>query len=170
MSGKMVLGMSNAQTGRDGEALSAVAFHAREGEHAGHLSSAADEQSHGAAMLTANVNLAFEDEDHVGDRSALFEQDVSHVSEVLLTMAGEPEAVFEGQPVGRPMRSTASAISSTGVGEEGVVTAGESIRWPPRCSFRIADLQAEDLWRGEMTAARENDALCFRPVGLDLAG
>jgi len=45
-----------------------------------------------------------------------------------------------GRPVRGPMRSRASAISSTGVGQAGgAAVAGEGIRVPPGCNFRIPD-------------------------------
>ena len=85
--------------GRDGESLAAVALHAREGQHAGHLSGAADEERHRAAVLAAHVNLALEDEDHVLGRSAFFEQDVAGIGHVFLAVTGEPHAFLEGQAV-----------------------------------------------------------------------
>jgi hypothetical protein len=59
------------------------------------LPSAADEEGHGAAVLAADMDLALEDKDHVGDWSAFFKEHVASVGDVLLTVAGEPEAVFQ---------------------------------------------------------------------------
>ncbi len=95
------LGNDERPDRRDGEALPAVGLHAREGEYAGHLSCAADEQGHGATMLAADMNLAFEDKDHVLGRGAFFKEDIAGVGDELLAVASEPEAVFKGQAMER---------------------------------------------------------------------
>jgi len=96
----MSLAMSSPRRAK-WQILPAVGLHAREGKHAGHLSGAADEQGHGSAVLAAHMNLAFEDEHHMLGRSALFVEDVAGAGDHLGAVAGEPEAVFEGQAVER---------------------------------------------------------------------
>jgi hypothetical protein len=81
----------------DGEALASRDLHAREGKQAGHLAGAADEQGHGSAVLAADVDLPFEDEDHVFGGRVLFIEDFAGFGDHLSTMRGKPHAVFEGQ-------------------------------------------------------------------------
>ena len=83
----------------NGESLAAVALHARKRQKAGHLSGAADEKRHRAAVLAAHMNLAFEDEHHVLGRSTLLKQNVTGAGHKLLAMAGEPEAILGRQAV-----------------------------------------------------------------------
>ena len=86
---------------RDGESLAAVALHAREGQQAGHLPGAADKQRHGAAVLAAHMNLAFEDEDHVLGRSAFLEENVARIGDVFLAVTREPQTIFKRKAVER---------------------------------------------------------------------
>ena len=97
--GEQGFGNEESPDGGDRESLAAVGFHAGEGEDTGHLSCAANEQSHGAAVLAAHVDFAFEDEDHVRGLSALFEENIAGVGDELLSVVGEPEAFFQRQVV-----------------------------------------------------------------------
>ena len=106
------------------------------------MSGAADEQGHGAAVLAADMNLTLENEDHVGDGGALFKEHIAGVGDVLLPWRASQRRSSRGRPWSGPMRSRASAISSAGVGEAGVVTAGESIRGPPGVQFQDSRLCA----------------------------
>jgi hypothetical protein len=65
------------------------------------LASAANEELHGDAALPANVYLAFKDEEHAIRGLALFEEDVSRLRDDLLSVPGEPEAIFKRQTLQR---------------------------------------------------------------------
>ncbi len=86
----------------DGKSLAAGGLHARKGQQAGDLTGASDEQGHGTAMLTADVNFALEDEDHVLGGRAFLEENVAGVGCVFLAMCSEPEAILDGQSVQGP--------------------------------------------------------------------
>jgi hypothetical protein len=72
--------------------------------------------------------ISTEDEDHLLGGSAFLEEDFVGAGNAFLALAGQPEAVFEGQPVERTDAIESAAIASTGVGEAVAATAGESIR------------------------------------------
>ena len=89
--------------GRDGESLAAVALHARKRQHAGHLPGAADEERHGAAVLAAHMDLAFEDEHHVFGRSAFFEENVAGVRHDSWPWRASQRRSSRGRPCKAPM-------------------------------------------------------------------
>jgi hypothetical protein len=48
-------------------------------------------------MLATDMDLAFENEEHVLGGGAFFKEDVAGVCDELLPMAREPEAIFKGK-------------------------------------------------------------------------
>ena len=136
------LGDEERPEGRDGESLSAVAFHAGKGEHTGHLPGAANKQGHGSAVLAADMDFALEDEDHVQDRRAFFEEHIAGVGDKLLAVAGQPEAVFQGQAMkgDDAVEGFGDFIDRGGRGRRGDGW-GEHEGTSGRDSFRIADFE-----------------------------
>jgi len=103
---------------RSGKALPAVALHAREGQQAGHLPGAANKQRHGAAVLAAHMDLPFEEKHHPLRRSAFFKQHIAGVGHKLLAVPGQPQAVFQRQPVQRTnaLQGSRNLFSGRGTG------------------------------------------------------
>ena len=77
-------------------------------------------------------------------RCALFKQHLARLADHFLAMLASQSRSSSRRPCNGKMRSMAAAISSGGVGDAGAVTVGESIRVPPGCTSRIADLV---FWR-----------------------
>jgi len=107
--------------GADREPLTARGLHAREREQASHLAGSADKQLHGAAALTADVNLPFEDQDHPVGWLAFFEENVSGLRNDFFAMLRKPEAVFEGEPLERrdALKRGRDILSGRGTGRRG---------------------------------------------------
>jgi hypothetical protein len=145
----------NGPNRRNGKALSAVAFHAREWQQTCHLSGAADKQRHGTAVLTAHVNFTFEDENHPLGRSAFFKENVAGLGEVLLAVARQPQAVFERQSAqGADMfERSRDLFDRRGTGGWG--DCGGKHRETLRGSYRIADYGCLPIMRERQIFARD---------------
>ena len=63
------------------------------------MAGASDEKRHGAAAVTAHVDLAFKDEDHEVGGGSFFKESFTGLGNDFDPVPGEPEPVFKGQAV-----------------------------------------------------------------------
>ena len=85
----------------DGDAVATVRLHAREGELAGHLAGAADEEGDGAGVAAADLDLTAEDELEAIAGSALKEDDGTVFADELIAVGGEPGVLLVGEAIER---------------------------------------------------------------------
>jgi hypothetical protein len=82
--------------------LATEALHARERQKASHLTSSADKERHRAiVVLTAHMNLAFENQKHSVCRSTFFPEDAARLSDDLFAVPRKPEPLFIRETVER---------------------------------------------------------------------
>ena len=102
----------------DGYALASRGFHTGKGEQAGHLPGAADKQRHGAAVLSLDVNLSLEHENHVVGGSTFFKQNFAGVRHQLIAIARQPQAVLKRQTLkgGNAFQGFRNLLNGRGAG------------------------------------------------------